>query len=185
MRYDPEKHHRRSIRLQGWNYAQPGVYFVTLVVYGRELLFGRVVNGEIHLSEFGEIARDEWLASADIRREIRLDEFVVMPNHLHGIVWIIADVGATGRSPQPGRSPLPPRGPAPQSLGSFIAGYKSAVTKRINQIRGTPGNLVWQRNYYEHIIRNERGLDAIRRYIRNNPAHWAQDPENPSPYSAC
>ncbi|HIC92934.1 MAG TPA: hypothetical protein EYP09_01605 [Anaerolineae bacterium] len=105
-----------------------------------------------------------------------------MPNHLHGIVWIVADdndiVGATGRSP------LPPRGPTPKSLGSFIAGYKSAVTKRINEICGTPGNPVWQRNYYEHIIRNEQDLDAIRRYVWDNMAHWAEDPENPSHNSA-
>lgn len=105
-----------------------------------------------------------------------------MPNHIHGIVWIVADdndiAGATGRSP------LPPRGPTPKSLGSFIAGYKSAVTKRINEIRGTPGNPLWQRNYYERIIRNERELDAIRRYIWDNPAHWAEDSENPSHNSA-
>ena len=100
MGYDPERHRRRSIRLKDWDYAQPGAYFVTIVAYGRELLFGQVVGDEIRLSAFGEIVRDEWLASADIRREIRLDEFVVMPNHLHGIVWIVADddiVGATGR----------------------------------------------------------------------------------------
>jgi len=181
MGYDPERHRRRSIRLKDWDYAQPGAYFVTIVAYGRELLFGQVVGDEIRLSAFGEIVRDEWLASADIRREIRLDEFVVMPNHLHGIVWIVADddiVGATGRSP------LPPRGPTPRSLGAFIAGYKSAVTKRINEMRGTPGNPVWQRNYYEHIIRNERELDTIRHYIRDNPARWAEDPENPSRSSA-
>jgi len=177
MGYDPDKHHRHSIRLREWDYAQPGAYFVTIVAYGRELLFGQVVDGEIRLSEFGEIVSNEWLASAGIRREIQSDAFVVMPNHIHGIVWIFADddiVGATGRSP------LPPRGPIPKSLGSFIAGYKSAVTKRINEIRGTPGNPVWQRNYYERVIRNERELDAIRRYIRDNPAHWAEDPENPS-----
>lgn len=132
-------------------------------------MFGQVVEGEI--------VRDEWLASSDIRREMQLDVFVVMPNHIHGIVWIVPDgdiVGATDRSP------LPPRGPTPKSLGSFPAGYKSAATKRINEIRGTPGNALWQRNYYERIIRNECELDAIRRYIRDNPAHWAEDPENPS-----
>ena len=182
IRYDPEKHHRRSIRLRGWDYSQPGAYFVTIVAYGRELLFGQVVGDEIQLSKFGEIAHDEWLASADIRREIQLDAFVVMPNHIHGIVWIVADdnmVGTHGRVVgATGRSPLPPRGPTPRSLGSFIAGYKSAVTKRINEIRGTPGT-VWQRNYYERIIRNDRELDAIRRYIRDNPAHWAEDSEHP------
>jgi len=175
MCYDPEKHHRRSIRLKGWDYRNSGAYFVTLVAHERELLFGEMVGDEVRLSEFGEIARDEWLASPNIRREIQLDVFVVMPNHIHGIVWIVSDdVGATGRSPLP-----PPHGPASKSLGSFIAGYKSVVTKRINQIRGTPGIPVWQRNYYDRIIRSERELDAIRRYIQNNPSRWAEDRENP------
>jgi len=181
MRYDAEKHHRRSIRLQGWDYRNPGAYFVTIVAHGRELLFGEVVDDEIRLSEFGEIARDEWLASPDIRREIQLDAFVVMPNHIHGIVWIVAadNVGARGRVGATGRSPLPPHGPVPQSLGSFIAGCKSAVTKRINQIRDTSGAPVWQRNYYEHIIRNKRELETIRRCIQENPVRWAEDRENP------
>ena len=179
MRYDPEKHHRHSIRLKYWDYSRTGAYFVTIVTYGRELLFGQVVDGEIRLTQFGEIARVEWKASADIRDEIRLDVFVVMPNHIHGIVWIEGDdaigaVGAHGRAPLRRSLWRPPR-----SLGSFVAGYKAAVAKRINAIRGTPGMPVWQRNYYEHIIRNERELEAIRRYILENPAHWAEDMENP------
>ncbi len=133
------------------------------------------------LNEWGQIVRDEWFRSAEIRAEIELfaDEFVVMPNHVHGIIWIVDDVGTTNHVGATGRSLLRPRGPAARSLGSFIAGFKSAVTKRINARRGTPGMPVWQRNYYEHIIRNERALNAIRRYIAENSLRWHIDRHNP------
>ena len=175
MGYDPEKHHRRSIRLRGWDYSRPGAYFVTICTHNGECLLGWVVDGKMMLSPWGQIARDEWMASAKIRHEIRLDAFVVMPDHIHGIIWIVAgnNVGATGRSP------LRPHGPSPKSLGSFIAGYKSAVTKRINEMRKTPGTPVWQRNYYEHIIRDEEESNATRLYIIENPQNWDIDTENP------
>ena len=197
MRYDSERHHRRSIRLKGYDYRQVGGYFITLVTQDRACLFGEVVDGEMRMNEYGQIAWEEWFRSAEIRREIRLypDEFVVMPNHIHGIVWIVEPhVGATGPSPLPNHSspnqppPLPnglflpsshPRGPARRSLSSFIGGYKSAVTKQINALRGAPGAPVWQRNYYEHIIRNEDDLEAIRYYILTNPSRWHEDRENP------
>ena len=138
---------------------------------------------------YGEIVREEWFHSAEIRAEIELfpDEFVVMPNHIHGIVWIVETgpvgrtdrvVGATGQVGAHGRAPLQLQRP-PRSLGSFIAGFKSAATKRINALRGAPGTPVWQRNYYEHIIRDERALDAIRRYIAANPLRWHLDRHNP------
>ena len=174
MRYDPTKHHRRSIRLSGYDYAEEGAYFVTVVTHQRECLFGGIADGEMRIDRYGEVVRDEWLRSVQIRREIELDAFVVMPNHLHGIV-VIRDVGAHGRAPLP----LAPHRP-PRSLGSFVAGFKSAVTKRINRIRGTPGLPVWQRNYYEHIVRDERELDRVRQYIAENPLRWDQDPENPA-----
>ncbi len=179
----PASPRRRSIRLKDYDYAQPGAYFITIVTHHREMLFGRVVDGEMALNAYGEIVREEWFRSAEIRAEIELfpDEFVVMPNHIHGIVWIVetGPVGATGRSPLPPHD-QPPRGPTPRSLGSFIAGFKSAVTKRINALRNTPGAPVWQRNYYEHIIRTERALDAIRRYIAANPLRWHLDRYNPA-----
>lgn len=183
MKYDPARQRRRSIRLKGYDYSKAGAYFVTIVTHNRACLFGEVVNEEMRLNELGEIVRNEWFRSAEIRREIQLnpDEFVVMPNHIHGIVWIADDdmVGATGRMVDvvgaTGRSPLPPR-----SLASFIAGFKSGVTKCINQHRRTPGAPVWQRNYYEHIIRNEASLVRSREYIVNNPMQWALDRENPA-----
>lgn len=189
MKHDPNKHHRRSIRLQGYDYSSPGAYFITICTQNRESLFGDVVDGEMVWNAYGKIVHEEWFRSAEIRAEIELlpDEFVIMPNHIHGIVWIVgsphtvrptdsAAVGATGRSPLP--SPLP-RGPANHSLASLIAGFKSAVAERINEHRGTPGAPVWQRNYYEHIIGTGESLRRIRRYIAENPLRWHLDRENP------
>jgi len=190
-RYDPELDHRRSIRMRGWDCGAGGAYFVTIVSYERELLFGTVVDGAVALSPLGLIVHEEWVASGAIRREIGLDLFVLMPNHVHGIVWIANDgstsVGATGRSPRvagtdvraTGRSPLQsPRGPATRSLGAFVGGFKVAATTRINMLRGMPRAPVWQRNYYERVIRDERELEVIRVYIQDNPGRWAEDTVN-------
>ena len=186
--YNPKKHHRRSIRLKGYDYTQPGEYFVTICTHNRNCLFGQVVNGQVELNEYGQIVAAEWEKSPMIRRELELDVFVIMPNHLHGIVNIVGaiGVGAIGQSPlhqsstgANSYSPLSP-GAAPKSLGAFIIGFKSAVTKQINQWRGTPGLPVWQRNYYEHIIRSNRALEAIRHYIEQNPRRWELDRYNPS-----
>jgi len=184
MSYDPFKHHRRSVRLQGFDYSKPGAYFVTIDTHRHLSLFGEIADGVVRLNEWGKIARAEWIRTASIRHEITLDEFIVMPNHFHAIVNIMECgnglVGATGRSPlRPGM----PHGPANKSLASLIAGYKSAVTARVNQLRGTPGALVWQRNYHEHIIRDMDELSRIRKYIRDNPAQWDFDTENRSSFS--
>ncbi len=174
---------RTSIRLRTWDYREPAAYFVTICTHRRAHLFGRVVDKEMVVNEYGEIVREEWFHTAEMRPNVELfeHEFVVMPNHIHGIIWILPDdtssVGATCRSPlQPSSRP---KGPPSASLGAIIAGFKSAVTRRINQRRGTPGARVWQRNYWEHIIRNQRALDAIRRYIVYNPLRWAYDRYNP------
>ena len=160
--------------MSGYDYAEEGAYFVTVVTHQRECLFGGIADGEMRVDGYGEVVRDEWLRSVQIRREIELDAFVVMPNHLHGIV-VIRDVGAHGRAPLP----LAPHR-SPRSLGSFVAGFKSAVTKRINTMRRTPGLPVWQRNYWERVIRDERELDRVRQYIAENPLRWDEDPENPA-----
>jgi len=166
------------IRLPGYDYTSQGSYFLTLVTFGREPLFGEIGNGEMTLGPLGSILADEWRKSAVIRREIHLDEFVAMPNHLHAIVHI-RDVGAHGRAPlRPDTGTHAPVRP-PRSIGSLIAGFKSAATKRINEHRGAPGLQAWQRNYYDRIIRNEAELARIRQYIIDNPAHWDADPENP------
>ncbi len=176
MNYNSQKHHRRSIRLKDYDYSQPGVYFVTICSWNRECLFGEIVDGEMRLNEYGMILQKEWLKSSEIRKEIELDEFVIMPNHFHGIVCI----NVTGNIKFPvganGRSPLRMK---PKSLSSFMAGFKSSVTKQINQIRNHPGLPVWQRNYYERVVRNEMELFKIREYIQNNPMQWDIDGDNP------
>ena len=177
--YDPIKHHRRSIRLPGYDYSQAGYYFVTICCYQRQCLFGEIVNGKMQLNQYGEIVKEEWLRSSIIRQEIELDWYIVMPNHFHGIV-IINSVGAKGFSPSISRSKQSMKS---KSLSSLITGFKSSVTKNINRIRHAPGTPVWQRNYYEHIIRTEASLDRIRTYIDNNPLSWYLDqlhPHNPS-----
>ncbi|MDH7486629.1 MAG: transposase [Anaerolineae bacterium] len=175
----PSRGHRRSIRLPGYDYTQPGAYFVTFCTYQGEALFGEVINGVMVLNAYGEIAQREWLASAAIRREIALDAFVIMPTHGHAIVWILSDDAPDADAH--GRTPSAPTAlqRAPKSLGALMAGYKSAVTRQINALRNTPDMPVWQRNYYEHIIRTEHALNAIRQYILDNPARWHLDRYNP------
>lgn len=144
---DNKLHHRRSIRLADHDYSAEGGCFITIITQSRVCLFGEVTNGEVRLNEFGKIVYEEWFRSTDIRHEIELnmDEFVVMPNHIHGIVIINDDQGRGDRPV----APTKPIGPPPKSIGAFVAGYKSAVTKRINILRNTPGVAVWQRNYYD------------------------------------
>ena len=174
MTIKPEPWGRRSIRLQGYDYASAGAYSVTLVTRDRQCLFGDIVDGQTRLNFWGQIARDEWEKSAQIRKEIDLDVFVVMPNHIHGIiVFTDAPERATRRSPLQS-------GPTRRSLGAFVGGFKSVVTKRVDELRGSPGMPVWQRNYFEHVIRNEDSLIRMRRYILDNPAKWEFDRENPS-----
>ena len=173
------EHHRKELRLRGYDYAQAGGYYVTLVTQGRARLFGEMEGGEMRLNPFGEIVKEEWLRSAEIRDEISLDAFVVMPNHIHGIIFIHGIVGATGRSPLPqNETSRYAHGPAPKSIGALVAGFKSSVTKRINILRNAPGVPIWQRNYYEHIIRNEEDYERIFNYIATNPSKWAEDEEN-------
>lgn len=177
MKFDPNQHHRRSIRLHGYDYSSAGAYFVTICTYYRKCLFGEITDGKMRVNEYGQSVQEEWVRSAKIRCEIELDAFVIMPNHIHGIITIHDDVGAIGRSPL--QKIIPSHGPAKQSLGAFVAGFKSATTKRINEIRNTPHLPVWQRNYYEHVIRDEKSLNQIREYILNNPLNWEMDRENP------
>lgn len=180
MLYDPESHQRHSTRLENYDYAQEGAYFVTICTHQRECLLGQVVDTEMVLSDYGNLVQEGWLQSAAIRRELELDAFVVMPNHIHSVVALVPvtpPVGAHAVRPlRHGGHPLQRK---PRSLGAFIAGFKSATTRRINELRDTPGALVWQRNYYDHIIRSERTLEYVRDYIATNPLRWHLDRENP------
>jgi REP element-mobilizing transposase RayT len=183
--YDPQHHHRRSIRLKGYDYSQSGAYFVTICTYQHQSLFGVVVGGEMVINSYGKVVGEEWFKSARIRSEIELftDEFVVMPNHIHGIIWIVNDppVGATRGIVRATRwvAPARPCGPKPGSIGAIIGQYKSAVTKRINQNRETHDEPIWQRNYHDHIIRDETELVNIRAYIADNPRRWTEDRYHP------
>lgn len=275
--------HRHSTRLKGYDYSQAGAYFVTICTWQREPLFGEVVEGEMRLSAAGKIVQWEWQRLGEGFPAIRLDAFVVMPNHVHGIIMInntvgatqaeqtrsisasetksIPDISGTGGSPrrvpegkfvgatqadqtrsisaseiqsildnsgtggsprrvhigatnmafdsQPGGpggairpeqnlikqddgespdkasedvggSPVHgPKGPSAQSLGAMVAQWKSRVTKRIWKLPGMKGRPIWQRNYYEHIIRDDAGLRRIEDYIQNNPRRWPEDQLHP------
>ena len=162
---------RRSIRLQGYDYSQAGAYFVTICTQNRECLFGEIMNGEMRLNDAGRIVVDEWLQTAKIRAEIELDEWVVMPNHFHGILVLSADVGAIHESPL--QMTVTQR--RNMVLPNIIGRFKMLSAKRINALRHTAGAKLWQRNYWEHIVRNEPELNRIREYIHNNPAQWKSD----------
>lgn len=176
LSFKSRKHHRRSIRLKDYDYAQPGAYFVTVCTYRWQHLFGEIVDGAMVLNPLGQAIQEEWLRTVIIRPYVELDEYIVMPNHVHGIIMVKEHGrGTMHRAPTIERFGKPVSG----SLPTIVRGFKSASTKRINRLRGTPGQHVWQRNYYEHIIRDERSLNRIRQYIFNNPQQWHVDRYNP------
>jgi REP element-mobilizing transposase RayT len=181
---------RRSIRLAGHDYTQDGAYFITLCTHGRECLFGQVVDGVIELSLIGQIVYEEWLRTAEIRPYVTLDSFIIMPNHFHTILFLDGDtsdiraglVGATWQvaPTETAHADARPKGPKAHSLGAIIGQFKRITTIRINELNNTSGAKLWQRNYYEHIIRDERELNDTRLYIDTNPARWDEDGENPA-----
>jgi putative transposase len=220
MSTDPNRHRRRTTRLRARDYASPGAYFVTLCVQDRECLFGDVVDGVMYLNDAGRAAESFWKAIPEHFPRVELDEFIVMPNHVHGIIWIVdnrwvpvdaptgvnggnaqerVDVGAKGRyvgandylplqhhkltghqmaSRGLTRSKLFPMGHGTsRTIGSMLRGFKIAITRWMRMNGGIVN--VWQRNYHDHIIRNERSLERIRKYIRDNPANWHRDRNNP------
>jgi len=225
--YDPDRHHRRSIRLPGYDYGTAGAYFVTICTYQHACLFGDVIDGMMELSDLGTRVAAAWRAIPDKTPGVALDAWVVMPNHIHGIIVItapLADIGA-GRAPGAiNRAPTddqciatdvaaasaPPVGAqfiAPgahtsgahtsdtlaaashhldhplsaPAIGTIVRMFKARVTVGANRDADTAGTPIWQRNYYEHIIRGDAALDRIRRYIDANPARWLLDPENATP----
>ena len=172
---------RKELRLKEYDYSQPGAYFVTICTKDRLNLFGEIVNEQMHLSAAGQIARRCWDELPDHFGSIELDQFVVMPNHIHGIIIILdGPVGATHASPQREERKERKR----NTLGDMVGSFKSAVTKRINEINGTPGAPFWQRGYYDHIIRDDRSLTRIREYILNNPLRWFVDGNDPAENNA-
>jgi putative transposase len=178
MPYDPLHHHRHSIRLQGHDYTKPGAYFVTICTHDRVCSLGTVADGQMQLNDWGRVVAECWAAIPIHFVHVTLDEWVVMPNHMHGIVIITDSVSGVGtrhcRAPTVEQFGSPVSG----SIPTIVRSFRSAVTKRINLLRGTTAPPVWQRNYYEHIAQDEPGLSAIRRYIRQNPAIWNLDRDN-------
>jgi REP element-mobilizing transposase RayT len=204
-KFDPQKHHRRSIRLKGYDYSSEGAYYVTIVAQGRECLFGEIIDGEMHLSKYGEIIQKWWDEIPVHFPNVELGAFVIMPNHVHGIIFILDDRRGEVISPrdhanannqenvnninqgggindegvktknQGGGTPL--RKP---TLGQIVAYFKYQSTKEMNKIE-TENSITkfWQRSYYEHIIRNEKELQQKTDYIMDNPSQWDEDDENP------
>lgn len=175
-------HQRKSIRLSGYDYSLAGGYFITIVTLDRVSLFGKVKNDEMIPNDQGVIARNEWFKTAQLRPHLTIndDEFVVMPNHIHGIIWIKDDhvVGAQRRCAPTTSNRF---AVGSQTLGSIVRAYKSAVTYHIHKLPGMKGVPVWQRNYYEHIIRDERDYANIFDYIQTNPLNWETDKEKSLP----
>ena len=231
MTHDNTVHpQRRSARLKDWDYSNPGAYFVTVVTKDRQSLFGQIEYDQMILNHIGNIVAQAWEWLQDQYPYVDLDAFVIMPNHIHGIV-LLQDAEDGGRIAEPAQgmkradetdasrwdpshrgapysdaacrdasrsvrtdatsADVDTEGPvanqqaasrrsAPRKpLGRLIGAFKTVSTKRVNQLSGTPGKTMWQGRFHDHIIRNEESLDALRKYIAENPAKWSEDRENP------
>lgn len=196
MPFNPDIHHRRTLRLRDHDYSGGGAYFVTICTHERERLFGDVIEGEMRCNGAGLVVQEEWRLTAALREYVVLDEFIVMPNHFHAVLAIddrrVPARRAPGNDVDIGlgtarRAPTLESFAAPVvgSLATVIRSFKSAVTKRIIHLRDNPGAPVWQRNYYERVIRDERELNSIRQYIDDNPAKWEQDENHPDKQSSA
>lgn len=168
MSYNPDIHHRRSIRLKGYDYSKAGAYFVTICIHQRLPLLGEIENGAIALTPAGEMVQTIWNEIPSHYLNVGLDAFVVMPNHVHGILILESNCNQSS-----------------MTLGDVVHRFKSFTTTKyrygVNQKQWQPfvGRL-WQRNYYEHIIRNEESCDRLRQYITNNPLSWESDRLHPN-----
>ncbi|MBI3579254.1 MAG: transposase [Ignavibacteriales bacterium] len=176
---------RKSIRLKEYDYSLVGAYFITVCTHHREHLFGEIANEQMRVNKYGTIVQDCWDGLTKHYPNVELDQFVVMPNHVHGIVAILDDPLVGAGSPRPNSNITVNTGarkPRPYqykpTLGQIIGYFKYQSTKHINELRNTPGRPVWQRGYFEHIIRNEKSLNRIREYIHTNPQRWDFDHEN-------
>ena len=193
---DAPKRQRRSIRLQGYDYTRQGAYFVTICTRNRACLLGDIVEGRMHLSEAGRLAQVAWEYLPHHYPHVQIDVWVIMPNHMHGIVILTkeqatdddmrvgadpkTDVGAISKiNVGAGFKPAPTI-PTRHGLSEIVRAFKTFSARRINALHNTVGAPFWQRNYYEHIIRNQSALDRIRQYIADNPARWSEDLENPA-----
>jgi putative transposase len=160
---------RKQLRLRGYDYSQPGRYFVTICTYEMACIFGEIHFGQLEPTAAGRIARECWYELPSHYAGVHLDEFTVMPNHVHGIVIFEKPVGAKLR--------YGIAIPHSRSLPEIIRAYKSFSARRMNEITGATGKPIWKRGYFEHIVRSDKGLAAIRQYILDNPGAWEKDPK--------
>lgn len=184
------KYRIASNRMPGWDYSGNGIYFITIVTQHRECNLGKIENKKMIFSDFGKIVNNQWYKSFKIRDELFLDEFIIMPNHLHALIKLHGfHVETHGRASQQSndQSPKPVFQRKPKSISSFIAGFKSAVTTEIDNFidahhldiqKYDRNNKFWQPNYNDHIVRDENEYLQIKNYIRNNPAKWKNDKFN-------
>jgi len=173
IKFAPRKHHRRSIRLPGYDYSQVGAYYATIVTHQRDCLFGEVIDEEMALNDFGKIADECWRAIPDHFPNVDLGAHIIMPNHVHGIIVITDGRGTIYRAPTQEQFQKPVAG----SIPTIVRTFKAAVTRRIGREHNATG--IWQRNYYEHIIRDEKDLQSKTDYIEANPSLWDEDDNNP------
>jgi len=187
MRFNPKIHHRRSIRLQGYDYSQPGLYYITICTQNKACIFGKINNGKMVLNGAGTMIKTIWSEIPVHYHGFDIHEFVVMPNHIHGIIQIISNPAPVGTGPRacPDNDGQPikgqPQGIAPtMTLFDIMHRFKSFTTNQYN--KGVKQNnwhpfdkKLWQRNYYEHVIRNEKSYDQICEYIATHTLHWQDD----------
>jgi len=171
--------HRKNIRLEDYDYASPGHYFVTIISHERKNIFGEIIDGEMNLNQAGKIVEQTWRDIPKHFPNTSCEIFVVMPNHIHGIINIIDDeiVGARHKVSRNEDSAEPLQMEI-QPLGVIVRSFKSAVTKSAHDLELFDGVKIWQRNYYEHIIRDEDDYQQIADYIAANPINWEYDLEN-------
>ncbi len=184
------KYRIQSHRKPNWDYSAEGLYFLTIITQNRVCNLGEIVDGEMILSDFGKIVETEWLKSFEIRNELFLDEFIIMPNHLHAIVEIVNDITyGIDNIELPSLPQIKRNAPVrlPKSISSFMEGFKSAVNTKIDDYidehqlsvpKYNRNNHFFQPNYHDHIIRNEREYQNIKNYIINNPINWNKDKFN-------
>jgi len=183
MTFNPDIHNRHSIRLKNFDYAQAGAYFVTVCAQNRECLFGNIQDNVMVLNDAGRMIETWWLELAIKYPALETDAYIIMPNHFHGIVAVVGAALFGRPNPDHSQPVIQPRTAAP-ALSDIVNWFKTMTTNdyirgvKHHQWRSFPGKL-WQRNYYEHVIRNEDDLNKIREYIANNPSGWADDDEHP------
>ena len=185
MKYNSDIHHRKSIRLKNYDYSKEGLYFITICTQNKENLFGEIIDGKMILNNAGEIVKKELLKTNEIRKNIKIDKWVIMPNHIHFIIEILEGF-SSGKPVQNNVGVLPLANPKKMiiplansnklranTVGSIVNQIKSKITKEIRKV--TEIFSVWQRNYYENIIRNDEIHKKIIEYIENNPLKWKED----------